>query len=307
MSRSNTLAVRIETHLQAKLAVLFEPVRAAASGDAAALHAMRVAARRLRVGLRYFAELFSANELRQVQRQLRRTTRILGKIRALDVNLQLLRPAVKYLPAGTAAVQRKLTGELLATRQQHLRDLRDLLQTFRTSQFESHIQTLVLQAWPRDNQRVRADAADVVAKLRRQLRRRYKNCRRAGEGGPEFHKLRVAAKRYRYALETSTAVFRASAPVQIAAIKKLQECLGTWHDLEELVEFLRGCRRKWKPADNPLAGRLTHVLTYFQGEQEVAFAEVKNLLREDPAWHKKVKLLLPHDESIALSRPADRG
>ena len=33
MSRSNTLAVRIETHLQAKLAVLFEPVRAAASGD----------------------------------------------------------------------------------------------------------------------------------------------------------------------------------------------------------------------------------------------------------------------------------
>ena len=307
MSRSNTLAVRVEAHLQAKLAALFEPVRAAASGDAAALHAMRVATRRLRVGLRYFAELFSANELRQVQRQLRRATRILGKIRTLDVNLQLLRPAVKYLPAGTAAVQCKLTGELLATRQQHLRDLRDLLQTFRTSQFEAHIQTLVLKAWPRDNQRVRADAADVVAKLRRQLRRRYKNCRRAREGGPEFHKLRVAAKRYRYSLETSTAVFRASAPVQITAIKKLQECLGTWHDLEELLEFLRGCRRKWKSADNPLAGRLTHVLTYFQGEQEVAFAEVKNMLRDDQAWHKKVKLLLPHDESIAISRQADRG
>ena len=104
-----------------------------------------------------------------------------------------------------------------------------------------------------------------------------------------------------------TALFGRRHLLQLAAIKKLQECLGTWHDLEELVEFLRGCRRKWKPADNPLAGRLTHVLTYFQGEQEVAFAEVKNLLREDPAWHKKVKLLLPHDESIALSRPADRG
>ena len=294
MSR-NTLPARIETHLQDKLAALFAPARAATTGQADAVHEMRLATRRLRVSLRYFGALFPASEFRQVQRQLRRATRTLGEIRSLDVNLQLLRHAAKYLPAGTAAVQRKLTGELLAARQPHVRDLRELLQTFATSHFEARIRTLALKPRPLDEQRVLADAQDFIAKLRRQLRRRFKNCRHDERSGPAFHKLRVAAKRYRYALETSTAVFQTSATAQVNAVKTLQECLGECHDLEVWLEFLGGCRRQWKKADNPLAGRLTNVLTFFQGEHEVAFADAQKNLREDQGWHKKVKLLLPHD------------
>ena len=292
---SNTLPVRIEAHLQDKLRTMFAPARSAADGDAAATHEMRVATRRLRVSLRYFAALFPAGELRQVQRQLRRTTRILGEIRSLDVNLQLLRQSAKYLPAGTVAVQRKLTGQLLTARQQHVRDLRELVQTFATSHFEARIRTLVLKRRPLDAQRVLADTRDFIAKLRRQLRRRFKSCRHDERCGPAFHKLRVAAKRYRYAIETSMAVFRTSAAAQISAIKALQNCLGACHDLEVLLESLRNCRRQWAKADNPLASRLTNVLTFFQGEHEVAFADVQKFLREDHVWHKKVRILLPHD------------
>lgn len=292
---STTLPARIDAHLQDKLAALFEPARATAAGNDAALHAMRVATRRLRVGLRYFAALFPASDLRQIQRQLRRVTRTLGAIRSIDVNLALLRRAAKYLPAGTAAVQRKLTGEFLAVRLQHRRDLRELLQTFATSQFEAHIRTIVHKPRPRDNQRVLADARDFIAKLRRQLRRRFKDCRPAAGCGPAFHKLRVAAKRYRYALETTQAVFRTGAAGPLSAIKTLQDCLGDCHDLEVLLECVRDARRQWTKADNPLASRLPKVLAYFQGEHEMAFAAVQQFLRDDHGWHKKVRILLPHD------------
>lgn len=302
MSQSNILSPQIEAHLQAKLGEMFGPVRGAASGQTDALHRMRVATRRLWVGLRYFSELFSAGELRQIQRHLRRATRSLGKIRSVDVNRQLLRQASQYLPVATTAVQRKLTGELLAERHQHLTELHELFQTFATSQFEDHIRKLVLQPRPLADQRILADARAYLAKFRRQLRRRFKDCRRDERCGPSFHKLRVAAKRYRYALETSTAVFQATAAVQLPAIKILQAHLGVSHDLEELLEFLQACRRKWKKTDNPLAGRLTHVLTFFHGEHEVAFAAAQKILREDHVWQKKVKLRLPHDSDRPLSR-----
>ena len=290
MSRPNILLPRIEAHLQAKLEEMFGPARGAASGQTVALHRMRVATRRLRVGLRYFSALFPAGDLRQIQKHLRRTTRSLGKIRSIDVHLQLLRQARQYLPATTTSVQRKLTGELLADRHQSVAELQDLFQTFATSQFEVHIRELVLQPRPLADQRVVADARDYLAKLRRQMRRRFKDCRRNERAGPLFHKLRLAAKRYRYALETSTAVFQIRAAAQIQAIKKMQAHLGVSHDLAEFLEFVQACRRKWQKADNPLAGRLAHVLTFFQGEHEVAFAVAQKILREERDWHKKVKL-----------------
>ena len=62
MMSSTTLPVRIEAHLQDKLREMFAPARAAAAGDTAALHEMRVATRRLRVSLRYFAALLESTE-----------------------------------------------------------------------------------------------------------------------------------------------------------------------------------------------------------------------------------------------------
>ena len=302
MSRSNILSPRIEAHLQAKLEEMFGPARGAAGGQTVALHRMRVATRRLRVGLRYFSALFPSGDHRQIQKHLRRATRSLGKIRSVDVQLQLLRQSRQYLPAATTTVQRKLTGELLADRHRHVTELQELFQTFATSQFEAHIRKLVLQPRPLDDQRVLADAREYLAKLRRQMRRRFKDCRRDERSGPPFHKLRLAAKRYRYALETSTAVLQISAAAQIQAIKKMQAHLGASHDLEELLEFLQACRRKWQKADNPLAGRLANVLTFFQGEHEVAFAAAQDNLREDHGWHKKVKIRLARDDDRALSR-----
>ena len=85
------LTPRIEAYLLEKTRRLF--VAAPDLNDAENVHRMRVASRRLRVGLEFFAVCFEAHELKQAQQQLRRLTRTLGAVRSLDVNLDLLRKA----------------------------------------------------------------------------------------------------------------------------------------------------------------------------------------------------------------------
>src|SRR5271169_6735637 len=88
------LQARVEDYLLEKLRLVFDTMRRlGTNGDAESLHRVRVASRRLRVGLRFFSSLFSASELKQVQRDLGRLTRVLGEVRTLDVNARLLRGA----------------------------------------------------------------------------------------------------------------------------------------------------------------------------------------------------------------------
>lgn len=242
MNRSTTLPARIEVHLQDKLATLFAPARAAATGNADALHRMRVATRRLRVGLQFFAVLFPDNELRQVQRQLRRTTRTLGKIRTIDVNHRLLRKAKPE------TIRRMLTDELSAERRQHLAELRELVQTFATSRFEARIQALLTKPRPLAGKWLVKEANAALGELRHNVRRRLRKCR---TNDAAFHKFRIALKHYRYALETSAAVFQVDAAGRLRAVKELQDCLGASHDLEVLLEFLGDCRNRWKKTRSP--------------------------------------------------------
>ena len=285
MTSSTTVAARIEAHLQDKLARVFAPARAAATGNADALHQMRVATRRLRVGLWYFAALFPAAELRQVQRQLRRTTRLLGEIRTSDVNLQLLR---KTKPV---ALRRQLTGELNQVRRHQLAELRELVQTFATSRFAARIQTLLDQPRSLTGNRLAAEANAALGELRHAVRRRLRKCR---TNAAAFHKLRIALKRYRYALETSAAAFRSNAAPRLRTAKRWQDGLGAYRDLEVLLEFLTGYRRRIK-RKNVLASQLNDVLASFQNEHEQALAELRKLLRTKRGWLKKVKLRLPYD------------
>src|SRR5205814_10418583 len=121
---------RVEESLLGKVADVFVPAtKLGRDGAAEAIHKMRVASRWLRVGLKFFADVFPANELRQVRRHVRRITRALGGIRALDVNLRLLRGAHLKLPESTALARAALGQNLLVERNVRLAELRELLRS----------------------------------------------------------------------------------------------------------------------------------------------------------------------------------
>ncbi|MCG3147799.1 MAG: hypothetical protein PCFJNLEI_01240 [Verrucomicrobiae bacterium] len=277
------LPARIEALLLEKLAALFA---AAGHLDAETLHQMRVATRRLRVGLRFFAMLYPANELKQVQRQLRRLTGVLGEVRTVDVNIHLLRKAARRLPAATGAVQRKLVAGWLADRHQHLTAVRELRQTLATSHFQARIRQLILKPRALDDKRVLKEATATLNDLRRELRRRYRKYHRQASAAA-FHKFRLAAKRYRYALEISAAVFATAAAPRIRAVETLQDRTGACHDLEVLLDTLK--------TDKGLAGARDGVLTFFREEYAAQFNRFEEFLRDERSWTKKVKLALPHE------------
>lgn len=284
------LPARIEAHLQDKLRSMFVfAPRVAATTDVEALHKMRVASRRLRVGLRYFENLFPEDELKQVKRQLRRVTKSLGKIRNIDRNTQLLRQSARRLPVTTVTLQRKLISQLVALRTAEVADLRGFLAALRTSHFEVRIQTLILKPHPRDDKRLVKEARAIVDKLRRDMRRRYRKCRNDKEPGPAFHKLRLAAKRYRYALETTEEVFLVNAAIRLRAVEQLQDRLGACQDMIELVKFLQESRRSLVKGDKSLAEPLENVIAFFAAAQDLAFERFQNFIKEDRPWLKKVK------------------
>lgn len=281
------LLSHIQNHLLEKIEGVFSPLRAARLPlDVDTLHRMRVASRRLREGLRYFADLFPAAENRQLRRQLRRLTAALGTIRTLDVNLQILRQAGRRLPATALAAQSQLIARGLSERAQHTRALRDLLQALHTAHFEERIRALVLRARPLDETRIIETARDALRARHTKLRRRWKKYRE-DPGRRAFHRLRIAVKQYRYALETTIAVFD-SAGQRLTALKTLQERLGECHDLEVVRDWIKQVRD-----DKKLNAKTGKLLEHLEAAEADAYRRFEDWIAGNRDWLKKPKLKSP--------------
>ncbi|MFA6174668.1 MAG: CHAD domain-containing protein [Kiritimatiellales bacterium] len=239
----NSASPHVATYLLGKTRLVFGTGRAPRRpGDAKSIHRMRVASRRLRVGFRFFGALFPDGELREILLQLQRVTQALGDVRTLDVNARLLRQT-KRADALT------LIPTLLAERTARADNAGVLLEALRADQFPARVRTLIRdQRRPLSDAQLHDAAADRLCALHGTVRKRFDRYR--ANGSPRaFHRLRIAAKKYRYALEASQAVFPESATERIAEVAKMQDLLGRCHDLEAVMDWLSGVRGK-KPAQH---------------------------------------------------------
>lgn len=282
---------RIEEYLLEKTRMLFEPVgNLGRQDDAESLHRMRVTSRRLHVGLQFFSELFSQNQLMQVQRQLRRIGRALGEIRTLDVNIHLLRRAAKRLPSSTARARASLTQNLLAERAARMAELRELMNILTLGKLELHIRTLIAtRSRHFDSKLLLKSATEQLSLLRRAVRRRYKQYRKKGSDRA-FHQLRIAAKRYRYGLEAARAVFQIPVHERIRAVEELQDVMGDCHDIEVLMESLNSALDRWGKEDKNLAEGIATMLKFFKQRWKEGRSEFEKFLAREKRWLKKVKL-----------------
>ena len=275
MPTPEQLTPRIKEHLLKQAQRLFD----SSVTSAGAVHQMRVASRRLRVGLCIFAELFEPRDLKQVQQHLRRVTRSLGPVRTLDVSLKLLRTA-----KASPVLQRTLARE----RQERLVEARGLLRLLAAAKFPDCVEDLIVgKARHRDERQLLRDADVKLAERRRVLRKRLRRFS-ARRNGAAFHKLRIAAKKYRYALEAVQAVFAVDAAEPIAAVVRLQDLMGDCHDAEAALDWLRVHKKEF-------AVEARGLIRYFQVEQRRRFARVEKHLGGGCRWLRKVKLKLNHE------------
>ena len=259
--------------------------RAALAGDPEAVHQMRVALRRLRSAVAAFEPMLPRAESRRVRRELAALGKPLGVARNLDVLANdLLAPGRAALlgeadfAALAAAVERRRRAarrgvqECLASPEYEaaVARLRDWFEAADGDESGTAARTLG-EAAPR-----------LLDRLRRDVERRGKGFRRLSP--KERHKLRIAVKKLRYALELFAGLCepRQLSPV-VRRLKRLQDDLGYQNDVEVGRALIAGLGGKAAAAGAPLLA--WHERRLAEREARTG-RRLRRLTSAKPPWRK---------------------
>jgi CHAD domain-containing protein len=238
---------------------------AAQAGDELSVHQARVASRRLRQALPLLGMRANAQALDRADKRVRRITRALGPVRELDVTLLLL----AELERKGAAPVRAIARVRQAVNDERQKRRRDMLAEIKPSKLDKLRKRLVRVAAPRSRPVAKGSA---LAEAGAQAARRAGDLRAAIEhaGGiylaDRLHRVRVAAKKLRYALEIQRELTRSRAAAQLNRLKAQQDLLGRMHDLEILIDRARAVQAKLTPRDRRGMAELTQLIRVLEDE-----------------------------------------
>lgn len=229
----NTPSSRPTARLLRRLArALKRHLAEATAGEHTGVHQARVTSRRLREAIPVLSTGLRASKAGKATRKVRRLTRALGTVRELDVTLQLLdelaadpdvpREAVEDVRASVVRERdarrlvmlkrlERVDGEKLGRR---LASVGTALERATTEPWRKALGTRLLERSAR-----LVEAMDAAGHM---------------YAPDRLHAVRIAAKKLRYGLELAADSGVAAAAPHVRTIKRVQEMLGTLHDLQVL-------------------------------------------------------------------------
>ncbi len=225
--------------LRQRLITLLTAMPAAQLGEESSVHEARVASRRLREALPVLGANADAQALGRVDRRVRRITRALGPVRELDVALLLLAELEGRGAASATAIGR-VREAVTAERQKRRRDMLGEITPSRLNKLRKRLVDVAAPASPGGT------TGSAVAEASVQSSTRARRLRAAIEraGGiylaDRLHRVRVAAKKLRYALEIQRELTHSRSRTHLNRLKVQQDLLGRMHDLEILIDRTRG-------------------------------------------------------------------
>jgi CHAD domain-containing protein len=199
--------------------------------DPEAVHQARVATRRIRSTLRTFSKLLDEEWTDRLRDDLKWLADLLGEVRDTDVLLERFADHLADLPATDEKAGRRLLAKLSEQRDQARRRL---LGAMAQEKYVELLEDLVAAAAaPALLPGADRPAAEVMPPLvRRPWKRLRKEVRKAGDNPPDevLHKIRIRAKRARYAAEAVEPVFGKPAEDFADAVADIQSVLGDHQD-----------------------------------------------------------------------------
>lgn len=213
------------------------------AGQAESLHQMRIGLRRLRAALAIFADVVDDKHLKTIKGELKWITKELGPARDLDVfGADVLRPLRAKLPEdpAIAASHRQFEEKRMAA-------YACAATAARSPRFRAAILDLAewieTGPWSADGDKERkalrtrpvAEHAEKhLARLRKRIKKKGADLRHRSVS--QRHRLRIRAKRLRYATEFFAGTFPGEAGAtrrteSLSALKDLQDALGGLNDL----------------------------------------------------------------------------
>jgi CHAD domain-containing protein len=202
-------------------------------GDPAAVHDMRVAARRIRTALRLFRPVVP-DQSEALRSELRWSARLLGTVRDVDVQRGWLAASSESVDPEDRAILHLLDDEF-EERRGRLHST--LVEGLDSARFEALRNGLSMFA--RGPGLTSEEASLPVSTVAPMLvEKRYRAMRRAARSlGPdspsaELHALRIRCKRARYAIESVAPIYGKPADSLAGKLAKLQDLLGDMRDAE---------------------------------------------------------------------------
>jgi len=279
--------------LRQRLVSLLTAMPAAQAGDESSVHQARVASRRLRQALPLLSVRADASALDRADKRVRRITRALGPVRELDVTLLLLAELHKKGAAPARAIARVRE----AVSEERLKRRRDMLAAIKPSKLDKLRKRLVRVAAPASRPVAKGSA---MAEANAQAARRAVELREAIDraGGiylaDRLHRVRVAAKKLRYALEIQRELTKSRSTAQLNRLKAQQDLLGRMHDLEILIDRARGVQTTITPRDRRGMAELKKLIRVLEEECREGHAAY---MRARPALLKMCDAIIASGQS----------
>jgi len=221
-------------------AILAAAARLTPDDDPEGVHQTRVAVRRIRSSLRTFAPILDPAWAGALDERIRPLGDRLAAARDADVLLERLQKQARSLPAGDYRPKELVLDLLRVMRDAAYRQLRAMLHEHRYVRLRDEV--LAAAGTPRFGARASEPAAGLVTELMEQSWRELclevrGRSRPATDG--ELHRIRIRAKRVRYAAEAVSPVTGAAALTFAARVARLQHILGEQRDATISCEQLR--------------------------------------------------------------------
>ncbi len=219
------------------------------SGDPEAVHQARVATRKLRSHLRTFGPLLDPEWTEPLRTELGWLALALGAVRDSEVLLDRLRDRAKGLPANDV----RAASSLLSILEQEIADLRrKLMVDLDSARYVELLDRLVDAATaPKTMPDADLAAAAMLPVLATGPWRRLRSAVRQlpeNPTDPELHRIRILAKRARYAAEAVAMIAGPTATAFGRAAAKLQTVLGEHQDSVTAQAWLRSAKVTGKRA-----------------------------------------------------------
>jgi CHAD domain-containing protein len=279
--------------LRQRLVSLLKFMPAAQAGDEISVHQARVASRRLREALPVLGTRADEDQLDRVQKRVRRITRALGPVRELDVTLLLLAELEGREAAPLRAIDRVRTAVL----EERQKRRSEMLDEITPSRLDKLTRRLVRVAAPEERPHVTRNAREEAAAQSAQRARNLKSAIEHAGGiylPDRLHRVRVEAKKLRYALEIQRELTRARAMVGLARLRSEQDMLGRMHDLEILIDKARVVQGTLHPRDRRGMSELNKLIRVLEEECREGHAAY---MRGRPALLKLCDTIIAADHS----------
>lgn len=251
--------------LRQRLVSLLKAMPAVQAGDEISVHQARVASRRLRQALPLLGVRADADALDRAQKRVRRITRALGPVRELDVTLLLL----QELAQRSAAPERAIERVRAAVSDERQKRRRQMLDAIKPSKLDKLRKRLVQVAAPRQRP---VSTGSALAEANGQAVRRAGELRDAIDHAgsiylaDRLHRVRIAAKKLRYALEIQRELTKSRSTTLVNRLKTQQDLLGRMHDLEILIDRAREVQSDLTPRDRRGMAELKALIRILEAE-----------------------------------------